>query len=495
MSKKIVIKNIISSLLTQLIRLIYGLIVPILIIRTYGSNVNGLVNSITQFLSYIALLEGGIGPVIKNALYKPLVENNKTEIENILGVSDNFFKKIAFIFIFYLLILCLIYPYFVSNNFEYIFTISLILIISISNFLEYFVDIKYKLFLQSDQKNFVIDNLNTICYILNLILIIVLVFLKMDIRMIKIAGSLVFVIKPIFLIKYFKKHYCLKINHASDYKLQKKWDGLSHHIAATIQSNADIVILTILSTLTNVSIYSVYNLIINSVRTIILSFTNGIDAFFGKLMASDSKKFNDKFSRYSFIFYTITTILLSCTLFLIIPFVKVYTADITDAIYIQPLFAYILVLAEFNYVIRYPFSTLVYAKGLFKETRNFSIIEPFINLLISIILVKKYGLVGVVIGTLISMLIRSWGFILFAIKNILNEKIWSEIKVIIISYLEIIVSLIISLFIQKYLLVVENYLEWLILAIIVFIVVSLIILTLNILLFRNSLKSFWKERK
>ena len=40
----------------------------------YGSDVNGLVSSITQFLGYIALVEGGVGGVIRAALYKPLAK-------------------------------------------------------------------------------------------------------------------------------------------------------------------------------------------------------------------------------------------------------------------------------------------------------------------------------------------------------------------------------------------------------------------------------------
>lgn len=487
MNKKIIIKNVISSLLTQVIRMIYGLVVPILIIKKFGSNVNGLINSITQFLAYIALLEGGIGPVIKNALFKPLVENKKKELENILGTTDKFFKKIAYVFIIYLILLCIIYPYFVSNSFDLMFTISLILIISISNFVEYFIDIKYKLFLQADQKNFIIDNLNSISYILNLIVIIIFISLDCSIQIIKIASAFIFVLKPIYLIRYFNKCYSLKINKKSEYKLEKKWDGLFHHIAATVQNNTDVVILTIFSTLTNVSIYSVYSLIINSLRSLIVSFTNGIDSFFGKLMAKDTD-INDKFNRYTFVFYTITTILLSCALILIMPFISVYTNGINDANYVQPAFAYILIFAEFNYIIRYPYSTLVYAKGHFKETRNFSIIEPVINLIVSVILVRQYGLIGVAIGTFVSMLIRSIGFIVYGIKRILNSKFIKYIKIIIISYLEMIFLFIINYFMPN--IMVTNYFEWLLLAILVFILVSIVIVFVNSLIFKKYINLF-----
>ena len=69
---KLIIKNIGSSLLLQLVTIICGFIVPRLIISNYGSDVNGLVTSITQFLAYITLLEAGFGPVVKSLLYKPI---------------------------------------------------------------------------------------------------------------------------------------------------------------------------------------------------------------------------------------------------------------------------------------------------------------------------------------------------------------------------------------------------------------------------------------
>ena len=106
-SKKAIV-NIISSLVLQVVTLICGLIVPKLIIQTFGSNVNGLVSSITQFLAYITLLEAGFGPVVKSALYKPIAQKNKKQIENILKASEKFFRVIALIFVGYLIVLSII---------------------------------------------------------------------------------------------------------------------------------------------------------------------------------------------------------------------------------------------------------------------------------------------------------------------------------------------------------------------------------------------------
>ena len=92
--------NIFSSLLLKIVIIINGLIIPNIIIKNFGSNVNGLISSITQFLGYITLLEAGVGPVIKSLLYKPIAQNDLKQVSNILIASEKFFRHIALIFIY-----------------------------------------------------------------------------------------------------------------------------------------------------------------------------------------------------------------------------------------------------------------------------------------------------------------------------------------------------------------------------------------------------------
>ena len=67
--------NTITSLVLQVVSVICGFILPRLILESFGSDVNGLVNSITQFLGVITLLDLGVGAVVQSALYKPLISS------------------------------------------------------------------------------------------------------------------------------------------------------------------------------------------------------------------------------------------------------------------------------------------------------------------------------------------------------------------------------------------------------------------------------------
>lgn len=53
-------KNTTASLLLQIVLAISGVLVPRFFIIQYGSAVNGLASSITQFIGYMGLVEAGV---------------------------------------------------------------------------------------------------------------------------------------------------------------------------------------------------------------------------------------------------------------------------------------------------------------------------------------------------------------------------------------------------------------------------------------------------
>ena len=116
LKSKITLINMMSSLILQAVTMISGLIVPKLILSTFGSEVNGLVSSLNQFLSYITLLEGGITGIVMTNLYKPIVEKKYDKIEVILSTAKKFYRKIGIIYIVYAIILAILYPIAVING-------------------------------------------------------------------------------------------------------------------------------------------------------------------------------------------------------------------------------------------------------------------------------------------------------------------------------------------------------------------------------------------
>ena len=81
------------SLLLQVVSVICGFILPRMILECYGTEVNGLIQSIAQFLSVISFMELGVGQVIQSSLYRPLSLGNIESVSKVLKSGDSFLKN------------------------------------------------------------------------------------------------------------------------------------------------------------------------------------------------------------------------------------------------------------------------------------------------------------------------------------------------------------------------------------------------------------------
>lgn len=496
MRSKQAVKNIITSLFQQVVTLICGLIVPRAIIGAFGSSVNGLTSSITQFLSYITLLEAGIGPVIKSLLYKPIANKDKSQIEKILKASQGFFRVIASIFIIYLVILCFIYPMIVSNEFETGYTVSLILIIAISTFAEYFFGMIYRLYLQAEQRTYVTSSIQIITTILNTIVVVSLIAFGTNIQMVKLGSAFVFVLRPILQGIYVRKKYKINIKNVTEkYNIKQKWDGLAQHIASVVHNNVDTAIITIFCGTIEVSVYTVYLFVITGIKNLVQALTGGIDSSFGDMLArKEYDNLNRSFRTYELFYFTLITIVYIVAMVMIVPFIKVYTRGITDANYIRPLFAILIVLAELVWAIRLPYSSITLAAGHFKETKVGAWIEALTNLILSIILVFKFGIIGVTIGTLVAMIIRTIEFIYHTSKYILKRPKKQNIIRVLILAIQFIISVPIEINIIQSI-EFNSYFTWIITAGIMCIINFAIIGIINGIIYRKDLKDLWNMTK
>ena len=488
MRRKKVFLNVISSVILQALAIICGFIIPRLIISNYGSNINGLITSITKFLAFITLLESGFGPVIKACLYKPIANKDMNEIARILKAAEKIFRIISLIFIGYIVLLCVLLPFKLETQFDFSFTVSLIVIISISTFAEYFFGMTYTLFLQAEQKTYIISIIQIISLVLNTFVVLMLIYLGKSIQFVKLASSMIFVIRPIIINMYVRKKYNIKFKKIDgEYKIKHKWDGLGQHIAFVIHNNTDVLVLTLVGDLSLVSIYSVYSVIINSVKNVVRSFIKGLDATFGDMIAKGEKEnLNRSFRVFEGIYFSFATIVFSATLFLIIPFIKVYTKGINDANYIRPAFAVLMVIAELIYLIRQPYNDLVKVSGHFKQTQIGAWFEAVSNIVISFVLVWKFGLVGVAIGTIFAMLVRTVEFVCYTSKHILQRSVWQAFKGIGAIVVEIIIISVIMNFVPKF--EIYSYETWTLEAILVAGISSIVVVCINCFVHKDSFK-------
>lgn len=482
--------NTVTSLVLQVVTVICGFILPRLILESFGSAVNGLVNSISQFLGVITLLDLGVGAVVQSALYKPLAENDIDTISKIYVSANKFFRRLAEILLIYVVLLMLFYPMLVNKSFGHMYTALLIAAICISSFAQYYFGIVNSLLLNADQRGYIQYTAQIITLILNTIACYVIIKLGVSIQIVKLTTSLIFLFRPLFLVFYVKRHYPINTNITyTEEPIKQKWNGMAQHFAAYVLSGTDNIVLTLFSTLANVSIYSVYNIVILGVKNALLSMTNGFQSLIGEMLAKkETEKLNGFFGYVEWVLHTGTILVFGCTGVLLVNFVRVYTSGINDADYIQPLFAVLITIANAGHCLRLPYNILILAAGHYKQTQSNYIIAMILNIVISIATVKMWGLIGVAIGTLIAMAYQTVWMAKYDSKNIICWPFKNFLKQCGVDAITVIIA---SLATFKIPMLSVSYVSWFLLAIEVFGIWLIISIVINTIFYRERVLSIF----
>lgn len=484
--KKKLMANTITAMIYQLIVVICGLILPRYILQYYGSSVYGLTASITQFISVISFLDLGVGAVVQSNFYKPLVENNKQLLSEIYVSSTKFFRKIAYILIGYLSVLVIVYPQLIDGDFDQLYIVVLLLILSIDSFAQFYFGITNQLLLNADQHGYFANSIRGITLVLNVCCAIILMSKGYGIHVVKLSTALIYLIRPVCLYIYVQNKYPIKKSSYEIEPIQQKWSGLAQHIASVILDGTDILVLTLFSTLENISIYSVYYLVASGIKQFLLSFVSGITPMMGQLWAKGELiQLKEIYRLVLWSYNTIFTIIYGATLVLIVPFVQVYTYGITDVDYYVPMFASILVIANLMYSLRLPFNSMILAAGHFKQTQRSYIIAATLNIVISIVTVSILGLIGVAIGTLIALTYQTMWQMVYVSKYIIDIPVKSILKQFFIDAVIILSSYIVCKFVDMN---EASYIFWVVLAVKVVLIYFVISLLCNLCIYTSNIK-------
>ncbi len=492
MRSKLLKLNTFTSLLSQLITVICGFILPRLILGTYGSEVNGLVNSILQFLQIIAFLELGVGAVVQSALYKPLAQKDNGGVSKIMASAQRFFNRIAAILLVYVVVLMVVYPFIAPNDFGWLFTALLIAAISISTFAQYYFGIVDSLLLRADQRGFIQYTAQIVTTLLNTLACVILIKAGAGIHWVKLTTSLLYLLRPIVLRIYINRRY--KLNRRIKYEgepIKQKWNGIAQHVAAVLLDVTDTIVLTVFSTYASVSIYSVYHLVIYGVKNLFFSLTHGVQALIGELWAKQElDELNRTFGWFEWLVHTGTVFFFGCTGMLVVPFVMVYTSGVSDAnAYIQPLFAALIVLAHAGHSLRLPYSIMILAAGHYKQTQWNYIVAALLNVGLSIALVAWKGLIGVAVGTLVAMVFQTVWMAFYISRNLNKWPFRRFLKQIAVD--AITVGLAIAATFRIGMLSV-SYLSWVILAVEVAAIWAAVIFLVNLVFYNGNMMKFMR---
>ena len=418
-------KNMAANLFLQIVVFISGIILPRFILQAYGSSINGMITSVNQFLTYLGLAEAGVATASVVALYTPLALGRKDEVNSILSAARKFYNRSGVLFLSLTAVLVFIYPFFISGQLDDSLVRWMIVVLAGSTLVDYFFLGKYRVLLMANQEGYVVALIQSVGTVANMVVSIGLIYAGASVLAVKAVATGVYVLR-LFLVKaYAKKKYPDLDFHAqpAEGALKQKNAALFHQVVTIIVNNTDTTILTIClgsRSLLEVSVYGIYMLVVNAVNQLLTSFSNGLTAGFGEVIARrEEETLKKSYSDYEYMFFLIFFVVVACMGVLLIPFISVYTIDMKDVQYVRPVIAALFTLLVFLQNVRIPGLTIICAAGHYKETRYQAGLEAAINIVVSLALVWSMGMTGVLIGTVCSYGYRSFEIILYTNRHLI----------------------------------------------------------------------------
>lgn len=401
-----VMRNLNISIIYQIINIIIKFILRTIFIMYLGKEYLGLSGVFTNILTILSLSELGLGTVIIYDMYKPIHDNDIVKIAQLF----KFYKYIyTIIGIFILIVGCLLIPvlkYIISdiNNISNIYLIYVIQLVTTAS--SYFFA-QYRTLIDANQLNEVNTKNNIIFNILKTILQIValavyknyILFLLTELVSQVLSNYFIY-IKCRQLFPYIKKKVSNLPFDNIKTLFKSAMNMFSIKIGYTVLSATDNLIISSLISTVLVGIYSNYTMITSVITASTMLISSALQASVGNLcVSSDNDKKINVFERIRFLYVSIYGIIFICFFILINNFITIWLGN--DYL-LSTLTVFLIILNCYLTGVRQPIEIYLYAEGLFKYFRIKPWIEALINLVSSLILVKYFGIVGVLLGTTIS---------------------------------------------------------------------------------------------
>jgi len=417
--------NSMTTAFYQILVMVAGFITPRVMLVYYGSEINGLISSINQFIVYFNLVEAGLSGAAIYALYKPLADNNHKAINGVVSAAKKFYIQSGYIFVSLTIGLAVLYPLYVKSDAVTSLNIGLIvLILGVNGALEFFTLAKYRVLLSADQRTYVLSLASIVHIVVNTLIIVVLASQRVDIVVLRFVALFSIFLRSFILMFYVKVkyeyiNYKEKPNFAA---LNKRWDALYLQILGAIHSGAPIVILTVITkNLKLVSVYAIFNMVIAGLNGILRIFISGLSASFGDVIARGEKEVLQKaYKEFELFYYSLIIVVYSVAFVTIMPFIRIYTSGITDINYDLPFIGFLFVLNGLLHNLKTPQGMLVISAGLFKETKLQTTIQGAIAVIGGLLLSPFFGIAGVLVGSILSNIYRDIDLLFFIPRNVTN---------------------------------------------------------------------------
>lgn len=401
-------RNLIWGIVNKICTIIFPFIIRTFIIKMLGVEYLGLSSLFTSILQVLSLAELGISSAIVFSMYQPIAEKDT----NTLCAIYNFYRRIYLVIGTVILIIGLLLmpfmPLLISGDIPVTINIYFLYGIYLLNtVISYFMSAYKECLLIANQRVDISTNILTVCYIIMYIVqMIILVLFKnyyLYVIALLLCTILINVIRSYIVDKKYPNIKCKgNIDISIKKQLKKKVVGLMFYKISNVCRNSfDSIVLSAFLGLAVLAKYQNYYYIMYSILGFCAIISSSITSSVGDSIASESinKNYID-FKGIALLYSWIAGWCATCLLCLFQPFMKIWMGEENmlsfSVVILICIYFYSLLTADMCYIYRQ-------AAGLWWEDKFRPVCESVLNLLLNIVLVKKFGVAGVLLSTIISI--------------------------------------------------------------------------------------------
>lgn len=502
-------KNSIWGIVSKLASLILGFASRTLFIYFLGITYLGVNGLYSQILQMLSLAELGFGTALTLAMYRPVAQEDDERIVKLLYFYKGVYRIIAAVVTVCGILLLPFLQYIVKGADELtLFQLRLYFVIFLTNtVINYFVSYKYS-YVNALQKNYIITNFDTIANFSVIVIQIIVMIVFKDFLAYLLAHTFLLILSRFCIALYLNKKFpilCKKTEQRLSKEEKKpiynEIKGLAlHQFSSVAIHSTDNIIISSLSGLgvVAVGLISNYNLIMTSVTGFIVVLFNSVTSSFGNLVAvSDTDNYHKAFLDLNFINFWMYGFCSIAFFVLVPPFIKLWLGE---QYLIDGVCFLIIVLNTYFVGQSTIYNNARMAKGEFSKDKYWALAQALVNLVVSIIGARLWGLIGVYIGTILSRLLYLCGRPYSTYKTLFNTSCLEYYKKLATYFLAVCVGGAITYFATLFLLENVTLVFFIIAAIMVLIIPNVLFLLFfcKTIEFRNCvqrLKEFVKRRK
>ena len=402
--------NIVTAIAAQAITVALSFFTRTALIRTLGIQAVSLNGLFAEVITMLSMAELGVSSAIVYDLYKPLSENDEKKVCQLMTLFQTAYRVIALVILLVGLLLTPFIQYMVrdiSYPLGYIRLVYVLFVIQSSS--SYLFSYKSSL-LMADQKKYVVTLLTLAARMVNAVATVAVLYLTGN-YIFYLCIQILFnlsanVLSALYVDKAYP--YLRKDKSMPREEKRKIFRNVKYLFVDTvafriINSTDNILISTLVSTL-QVGYYSNYNVFFNVLKQLCAQLSSGLSGSMGNLMVCETKERCVRvLNRLHYLFYAAGFVLSLGMFACVNPVVQLWLGD---GFLLPEAVVRVSCLNLFLNFCKAPLWQMMGASGLFRDNKNLSIVGSVTNLVVSVALGVKLGMVGVFLGTTATSLVE-----------------------------------------------------------------------------------------